>query len=328
MISADWPRPLALIIALMRERRASDVEGKGSAEIARLARGMGASDWDVFAELAIKRHRIAPVILPSLKRLAAEVPGGVPGAIRGRIEEAVHRNALVALVQISEARRIREALAIEGLELSIFKGWPLAERLHGGAAERHAGDMDLLVPEDRVADSRRVLEGIGFDVSAHTAKFRRRLRGLDNPQLIRACKDIEMVRRATGVTVELHWRMLNYHGWPVFLDRPGALSVQETQAGPILVPNDQTNLMYLSTHGALHLWSRLKWLDDIAVLARQRGPEGLAADLEVARETGVTRPVVFALSLAYRLFDSPVPAGLETAPAGLENWTLARLRNP
>ena len=327
MIPAGWPAPLALMVALMREQggeQGGEQEGETAGEgragpgagTATLARGLDADGWESFADLTNGRHRVAPRVLPALKRLAAEVPGTVPARVRGRIEEAAHRNALITLVQISETKRIRTALAGAGVELAVFKGWPLAERLHGSAAARHAGDLDLLVPEDRVAESRLALEGIGFEVSDYTPKFRRRVRGLDNPQLIRACKDIEMIRPATGVTVELHWRMLNYHGWPVFLDRPGALAVQQTQAGPILTPDDATNLMYLSTHGALHLWDRLKWLDDIAVLARARGAGGLAADLGVARETGVARPVAFALGLAARLLGSPLPEGLEAAPAG------------
>ena len=317
MIPKDWPRPLAVLVTLMR--------GDGTEGAADLTRLMSTSDWRDFARLAIDGHRVAPRIAERASTL------DMPEAVRAALNDAVRRNALVTMTQMAETRRISAALKAIGVEVAVIKGWPLAERLHGRADGRHAGDLDLFVPEERVADSRIALEGIGFEVAAHNAKFRRRLRGLDNPQLIRACKDIEMTRRETGIQVELHWRLLNYHAWPVLVDRPGAMVSRQTDAGRLLVPDDATNLLYLSVHGALHLWEHLKWLDDIARLAEIRGADLLAGDLEAARQTGVLRPVVFALSLAGRLLASPVPPGLDRADpkaARLVDWTLRYLARP
>lgn len=316
MIPADWPRPLKFLTALLR------LDDGATGAVAALQETMSAGDWDAFADLAIFHHQVGPSVA---KRIASL---NVPDEARKRIDEAIRHNGLVALAHIAETRRIRGALEEIGVELAVFKGWPLAERLYGQADARHGGDLDLLVPEGRVTDCRGALEGIGFAVSAHNAKFRRRLRGLDNPRLIHACKDIEMVRPESGVVVEMHWRLLNYHAWPALQDRPGAFVAQRSTAGTLLVPDDLTNLLYLSTHGALHLWERLKWLEDIARLARARGPDMLAGDLEKAREVGLLRPVVFALSLAGKLMASPVPAGLDGADpgtAGLVDWTLRRL---
>lgn len=326
MIPADWPRPLALLVTLLR------VDGDGAQAGAPpslehgqiLARDMSLEDWDQFVELAIDQHRVSSILAPQLVDL------GAPEHVCARAAAAVRENAVATMIHIAETGRIRRALEDIGIPLGVFKGWPLGEQLYGAAERRHSGDLDLLVPEDRVRDSRVALEDLGYEVASGTAKARRRLRGLDNPRLISACKDIEMVRSTTGVVVELHWRMLNYHGWPTFYDRPGAMVVQPTKAGDLVVPDVATNLMYLSTHGALHLWHRLKWLTDIAWLARARGAEALARDMVLAHQTGVGRPVLFALSLAHRLLGSPLPEGAVDDPgiAGLECWILARLARP
>ena len=322
MIPADWPRPLALLVTLLR------VDGDGAQAGAPplehgqiLARDMSLEDWDQFVELAVNQHRVASILAPQLADL------GAPEHVCTRVAAEVRGNVLATMIHIAETGRIRRALDDIGIPVGVFKGWPLGEQLYGAADRRHSGDLDLLVPEDRVRDSRVALEGLGYEVASGTAKARRRLRGLDNPQLISACKDIEMIRSTTGLAVELHWRMLNYHGWPTFHDRPGAMVVQPTEVGDLLVPDAATNLMYLSTHGALHLWDRLKWLTDIAWLARARGPEALARDMALASQTGIGRPVLFALSLAHRLLGSPLPAGCGPDPEvlRLERWILARL---
>ena len=76
------------------------------------------------------------------------------------------------------------------LRLGVLRGgtfsWPLAARLYGDPSARHTGDLDLLIPADRVSDACAALETIGYLPSAGTAKLRRRARGLGTDQLIRA----------------------------------------------------------------------------------------------------------------------------------------------
>ena len=284
---------------------------------------MDPKDWDQFADLAIQDHRVAPVIAPMLKGL------DMPDPVQDRLDKAIRGNAHKTLLQIAETRRVVSALKAIGAQPLIFKGWPLGVALYGDAGRRHAGDLDLLVPRAQVWDACAALEEAGYQPSENTAKMRRRARGMGNPQLIRALKDVELTNPQTGVAVELHWRLLSYDNWDGFLDHPGAEVCQDSQAGPIMVPDARANLMYLSAHGSLHLWDRLKWLADIAWLARARGMDALAQDLNHARHMGFARPVILALTLAGRLFGSPVPVGCDDPVAlGLERWVLNRLGRP
>ena len=316
MIPEHWPLPLRLLIALLR------VDDSAAADADVLARGMSAADWSVFADLAISRHGVAQSVGQGLGAL------DVPEPISTRFADVLRNNAMLAMAHMAETRRINQALDAIGVKPVVFKGWALAEHLYGRVDARQVGDLDLLVPEDRVADSYAALQGIGFEISADTAMSRRRLSRLDDPSLMRACKHIAMVRPQTGLVVELHWRLMTYHGWPELVDAPGALVTRESTAGPLLMPSDQVNMIYLSTHGALHIWDRLKWLEDIARLARQRGPDQLTRDVEAARAVGLERPVEFALVLAGQLLNSPVPPELERADPDvvrLVDWTLDRL---
>jgi len=281
---------------------------------------MRPQDWERFTELAIRDHRVAPMIAPVLRDLNG------PNPVLDRLDTEIRRNAIATLTQIGETRRMVTTLQTIGVEPVVLKSWPLGARLYGDAGRRHTGDLDILVPRDKVWEACNVLAEAGYNPSDNTTKMNRRAKGVGNTQLIQAVKDVELTNPTTGVVLELHWQMLHYHGWPDFLDRPDAVIRQQTQAGPLLVLNDQTNLMFLSTHGSLHLWERLKWLLDIALLAQERGADRLSQDLDAADAIGITRPVMLALNLAGRLFGSPVPQGAtEHKAVQLEHWVLKRL---
>ena len=315
-IPAGWPRPLRLLVACLGQ-------GDQGGMTAPPAQGMTPADWQAFADLAIGQHRVAPVIAPVLDGL------DMPAPVRARLDGAIRSNALAVLTHISETRRIMAALTAIGAEPLILKSWPLGAALYGDAGRRHTGDLDLVVPRPLVWDAATALEEIGYRPAAHTAKMRRRARGRGDARLLEAAKDIELTHPGAGVSVELHWQALNYRGWPRLPDRPGAVIRQDSQAGPVQVLSPEANLAYLSTHGALHLWHRLKWLVDIAQAARARGQASLELDLQAARAMGLGRPTALALGLAGRLFGSPVPAAArDPKVAGLERWVLRRLGRP
>ena len=129
------------------------------------------------------------------------------------------------------------------------------------------------------------------------------------------CIDIAFVHPTIANVVELHWRAHHFCAWPDLLSNPDAVAVQSSAVGEVLVPSDSANVIYLALHGTLHLWTRMKWLADIARLAVRRGPDGLSEDLELARCVGAFEPVALGLRLANELIGSTLPAELEGARA-------------
>lgn len=313
-IPAHWPKPLGLLLALLH--------GGAPEAAARLAGALTPADWTTFADLAIGRHRVAPLIGARLQVL------DMPDPIRTAIDEHLRQNVYKTLAHIAETRRICAALNAADAEPVIFKGWPLAEQLYGQASARHTGDVDMLLPKERVHAAYEVLTELGYAPTPAEARMMSKARWAD------MSKDVELFNAKSGIIVELHWHSSKYTGWPEILDTSSALTRHDSQAGSLLVPDYRANLLYLSQHGALHLWDRLKWLADIADLVRRRDPADLADDIAAARAAGIARPVIFALSLSSRLLGSPDPAVMtELTRAdpwlpGLERWILARLAEP
>ncbi|MEG3164436.1 nucleotidyltransferase family protein [Sphingomonas sp. PB2P19] len=85
---------------------------------------------------------------------------------------------------------------------------------------------------------------------------------------------------------------------------------------------DDDLFVYLCTHGAAHLWARLKWLADIAALIGGSADGGVRY-WAVARGAGAERSAASAMILANRLLGTPLPDGF-VAP---RSWRLRMLNH-
>lgn len=291
-------RPRPALIALTRALGQLPVDPDARAPAERKA----------LVRLAIDLHRVAPVLVRTPSDLSAET--------RETLTRAARRNAARALLHKAETLRLRDALHGAGCTPVVLKGWPLAERLTGTAGGRHAGDIDLLLAPSEIATAVDVLLELGYAPVAgqemRTCLTRRRA-------LIAECNDIELRHSGVGVTVELHWRTNRFRGWPDLA--PELLAPGGNVAHPIdgtgrtvRVPEPGLDLIYLAMHGDFHVWLRLKWLVDIAMIFRSRGPNALMADLARARTLGADAPLRLAGHLANRLLSAPLPRGWP--PAG------------
>ena len=314
--TAGWPQPLILLTALLSGR--SDLARGAAAK-------MRGPDWDSFAGLVIRRHRVAPSVVVALDRTGLNLPE--PTAARIRSE--ARANAFAALAQKAESLRIAAGLGGLGVRAVWLKGWPLAEQFYGGAGLRHASDIDILVsPEDRLAAAGYLVD-LGY-VAADEHALRQRLIRL---RAIRdECKDVQYIHPGTGLVVELHWRTSHFRGWPEFGDlAEEPLAAPGTGDCTILTPGPLEQLVYLSGHGVQHLYGRLKWLLDIDRLAALRGADALARDLAQAESAGAGRPVRLSLHLANRVFGTEVPEAARNLPAAEAVWAaeiLASIADP
>ena len=110
-------------------------------------------------------------------------------------------------------------------------------------------------------------------------------------------KDFRLTRSRDGVAVELHWRLSrNPHLLPwQFRDAIKYADQLKTFAGEHYVLRSSALLVYLTCHGTLHSWFRLKWIADIERMALQMSAEELSQACELAERYGCMR--IFATSM-------------------------------
>lgn len=76
-------------------------------------------------------------------------------------ERAVEQPARVARL-VAQAVELRDALAAAGIDCLLLKGFALATRHYPAPERRHQWDIDLMIPEEAMADAFRVLGGLGY----------------------------------------------------------------------------------------------------------------------------------------------------------------------
>ncbi|GGD49730.1 hypothetical protein GRI62_07200 [Erythrobacter arachoides] len=202
------------------------------------------------AEFAEKRHRVAPL-------LHHAVAGGasVAGAeARDLLDTYARDNALRVLRQQASARRIAALLRDRDVPHAFVKGYDLGPELYGSTALRHSKDVDLLIDPARIDEVIAMLAGEGYTMGGGVPLDPRWAK-----KKLRFHWEVAIIDPRLGVQIELHTRLLDMPppGWDdrLFLEGPLDLS-------------NPAYVLYLIVHGAGSRWHRLKWLADLAMIAR------------------------------------------------------------
>ena len=213
------------------------------------------------------------------------------------------------------------ALQSAGIDVTCYKGVALSALLFGDAGIRVSGDIDLIVPEDRVADAGRCLTSLGYDptVVLDEGGLREWMRYLHG-----------RVFQGPGgwPRVDLQWRIVRSTQIAISGD-PGLLLQHRRSVGlaggSVPVLSLEANLIALSVHGAKHLWQQLRWVCDLGQLLTN--PElDAALSVRLANQMGVRRILGVGVALVLELLDVTVPAPLVCTIDRTAGRIAARLR--
>lgn len=176
--------------------------------------------------------------------------------------EIRERSRQAAMIQDLALMQVTRALEREGIPSVVLKGAPMARRLYGDAELRSpSGDLDLLVPVERLSDASRVVVRLGWGEAGDAVYAD----GLPDHHAAHPGKP-------GTPAVELHWRVQWY-------DRAehsaGLLEGAEiSDRFPVASPVDQLSILMLAFgRDGLH---RLRLAADIAAWWDRWGADGLA----------------------------------------------------
>lgn len=252
-----------------------------AAALAGVRRSAGTIDWDRFAAIAA-RHRVQGLVHDAL-RTADIAP---PPAVATTLAAAARTIALQGLRLAGETQRLTGLADQAGIAILILKGAPLAQLAYGTVAIKHASDIDLLIDARDLAAVRTLLAGADYDAMP-----------------IVVAKDEPWRNAARGIVVELHTALADSPRWlaGIGIGSPAQrVAIGGGRGVPTLAPAEL--FAYLCVHGAVHGWSRLKWLADLAALVAATDPDELARWHDRARRRGAGRCVAQALILCADLF--------------------------
>jgi hypothetical protein len=264
-----------------------------SAPVPAAASQRASVDWSHVIELATK-WEIEPVALKNLLALFSET---LPEAIAVTAMECLREVQFYALSRTFVAVELQDAFERNGIPMIVLKGPAVGVVAYGDPTLRRFGDLDLFVQRSNLAAAKGLLAASGFSA--------------DYP----AATEAALIREGTAlgfsnahVKIELHWSMFSAK-WRCDLD-PDLLFAQSRlvacldQHLRVLGPDHL--FVYLCAHNTRHEWQLLRWVCDIAQLARTYDKAGAERVLVYAERTHTRRIVALGLGLARDLFQADV----------------------
>ncbi len=180
-----------------------------------------------------------------------------------------------------ELDRLTKGLSRAGLGHLVLKGIPLIERLYGSLAERPCADIDLLC---RLVDFPRVIKALrdlGYDSRIPSS--------VNLHYLAKAREGIEF-SSASGATLDLHFET------PSYFEFAPLAGLSDPYLGQATL-SDLNLFALLCDHGSKHMWHRVIWLLDLALLlnsSQELNPADLSRHF---RKHGYDKVLKFTLGL-------------------------------
>ena len=294
-----WPAEFRAVVGLLRC-------ALGTADTLSAFAGDGALRPGVLNAL-LGRHRIGAFLR---HRLPAAERSRLPAPVQAHLDQAAQETARRALVRSAELVRLSRLLTAADVAFLSVKGPLLAQALYGGLEVRHAGDLDLFVRPEQLAAADATLRAAGYRRSMPdfdlTPRQWREFQRLKN--------DFEYLNVRGDLRVEVEWRLAGLSEL-TFADEQARGESTILGREKILRLSQETEFLYLFTHGAGHGWFRLFWLVDVALLLQRQPHVDWPRLMKAARQHGVETAVWQGTRLAEVLLGVPLPEALRVPAA-------------
>jgi len=209
-------------------------------------------DWDLLFQLVIG-NRVYPLIYINLIKLEGL---DINTDFLSKLEREYRKNTFQVLQQTSELVKVMSLFDKNGIHAISIKGPILGLSLYGDVSMRTSKDLDILVALSDIEKVSEILIATGYKSEDFI--------GLTTKQKALFIKTNHHIsfHNSLGVLFELHWRF--YVGtYDIPFEEIWRNSIQYSIAGSkIHILGNEENFIYLSVHGSVHAWKRIRWLCD------------------------------------------------------------------
>ncbi|UHD17149.1 nucleotidyltransferase domain-containing protein [Thiocapsa bogorovii] len=271
-------------------------------------------DWDLLLTLG-EHHDLLPLLFSGLEHAPPEfLPQSLLPLLRDHFQANHLRNRLALQCFLSA----ESALAETGVPALVLKGLALATTVYEHLAARQFGDVDLLIPENKVVQARYVLERLDY----RPVYPPNMLRDLNIQQLTPSQERIysayyhELTLQSPDALFQLdmHWALVPQH-FPIISDCKAIWqdAARATCDGrSIATLSAEHQIIHTCIHATKDRWRKLKWVVDLDRIVRADSRLGRAPlDWErlvwYAKTWRARRMVITGLGLAERLLATPIP---------------------
>ena len=247
-------------------------------------------DWE-YLLAAASYHGLVPLLHKHVHASGADL---VPVNALSRLRQHSLANTQNILHLLSKQLEVQRLLHESGAPVAVIKGSVLSQMAYGEISLRQAGDIDLLIQPQDFARVRVLLESLGYEMTP-------RLTATQLDAHLKHHCEIQFVRDDWFTVVDLHWALAP-KSFVFDLETEAVMSRLQTvvvAGAEIQTLTTEDLILYLSMHGAKHLWRALEWISSLGELIRATE----AVDWDVVVERAVQAHATRMLGLALRLVE-------------------------
>jgi hypothetical protein len=260
-------------------------------------------DWQFLAQIA-KDHRVVPLLY---NRLNTACPNTVPAPLLQELRAYCKDIAICNLSTTAELRRLLLLMKAQGIDALPYKGPVLTQMLYENLELRQFGDLDIVIqPEDmRSVETLLIAEGyrpyFGKKTTAELTAYMK----------AKTEHTYDFYHDSKNILIEVHWRF-----WPPFFSLVNPKEIwhrrESAKIGGAEVSNlaIEDYLVILCMHGSRHMWQRLAWLCDIAVLTHKYPALDWERAIATAEQWGSKRMLYLGLYLAHYWLEARLPKSI------------------
>lgn len=255
-------------------------------------------DFDYLFSKA-QAHGLLPLLQKHLTQSASDI---LPGHFLSRLKRETVGNSQNMLHLLGRQLTLCKIFAENGVPIAIFKGALLSQMAYGEIALRAAGDIDALIKPQDFVRARQLLESLGYEMSPKLTPAQ-----LDS-HLNHHC-ELQFMRDEWFTIVDLHWALAP-KSFVFKLETDEVMSRLQSvgiAGGKIETLATEDLILYLSMHGAKHLWRGLEWISSLGELIRATESIAWPAVIERAANAHATRMLALGLHLAERVSEVEIP---------------------
>ena len=247
-------------------------------------------DYDFFYKLII-RHRLAQQIIAHIQELGLNLPT----SFITQLIAFCNKDKLAMLTTVGETIRISKAF--KNIRHCFLKGPIISQEVYANLTARTCRDLDIWVtPEDFDAAVAILLElGYVQDYPSYE------LHGFKKEFYLKRRHDIAYIHPQRNILVELHFKV-NYFGVNFFDFTSEHQRIISINNQLITTLENDYHVLYLMIHGAIHAWTRLRWIYDIFLFIQQ-DKCNLDNLYNIAKQINCQHFVIYPLIIIKQLFN-------------------------
>lgn len=202
--------------------------------------------------------------------------------------------------------KITETLESLGFNYLTIKGPALTQDLYQDISMRQFSDIDLFVNKKDIYAISESIIGLGYTSILPLSL-------LKNKKFLELDNDFSFRHKKNNTLIELHWELFPLrHKMPLEFNELHKTAKKLTiQSREVLTLSNEYNLLYLSLHGAKHIFERYEWVYDIHTLLNRHPELDLNSIYQKAKKAHLDTPLLLGIFLSQELFKTKLSKGFE-----------------